>query len=106
MSFHRSKYASLKDAFGISSFVQEIKEKEYEILQPQQVEIVAEPMPVSFENFEEEEDMTCEKVAKHCKSCSCQRHHSFGKNMFAEFLNFLLICILIWILVYRPKMAI
>lgn len=100
MSFSRSKYSSLKDAFGVSSFQHEIKTSEYKVEQPIEQEVIA--LPNSYEKFDEE-PISCEKVEKHCRSCSCQKYHNFGKNMFAEFLNFLLICILIWILVYKPR---
>lgn len=101
MSFNRSRYSSLQDAFGIKTFTQEIKNNEYTIATPVEVEQVA--LPATYETFGdvEEEELSCEKVSKHCTTCGCQK--PYMKNMFAEFLNFLLILILIWILVYKPR---
>jgi hypothetical protein len=105
MSFgNKSGYASLSDAYGITEFTNTV-ENTYTVESP----ITTTPdIPVGVENFEQTEDshVTCDAVKKHCESCSCVKKHGYGHvgNYLNELLNFILILILLWILVFKPSL--
>lgn len=104
MSFgNRASFASLKDAYGILEF-SSTPEENYTI---QNAQVSEEKQPI-IEHFEEQTPhpkITCEMVKKHCSSCSCMNKGKYGPTgtLLNEFLNIGLICILIYILMYRPR---
>lgn len=101
MSFgNRSSYATLKDAFGITEFETTIDTKEFQL---EKQEISSQPI-VAMESFEET-DITCEKVQSHCKTCGCMNKSIDIRpgSWLNEILNLLLVCLLLWVLIYRPN---
>lgn len=103
MSFgNRSSYATLKDAFGITEFESNFDTKEFEL---EKREISLQPV-VAMESFDDTEtEITCEKVQSHCKSCGCMNKSIDIRpgSWLNEILNLLLVCLLLWILIYRPN---
>lgn len=101
MSFgNRSSYATLKDAFGITEFEQVLTPREFEI---EKKEISSQPV-VAMESFDETE-ISCEKVQSHCKTCGCMNKVIDIRpgSWLNEILNLLLVCLLLWVLIYRPN---
>jgi hypothetical protein len=102
MSFgNKSGYASLSDAYGITEFTSSV-ENTYTIESP----ITTSDIPVGVEKFEADDShVTCDTVKKHCESCSCMKKHKYGHvgNYLNELLNFILILILLWVLVFSPS---
>lgn len=101
MSFgNRSSYATLKDAFGISEFETNLDIKEFEI---DKKEISSQPI-IAMESFDET-DISCEKVKSHCKTCGCMNKSIDIRpgSWLNEILNLLLVCLLLWVLIYRPN---
>jgi hypothetical protein len=101
MSFgNRSNYASLNDAFGIKEFGT-LEEKSYTVKEPQQEpatpsEVVKDIIVESFtDNPMEIESGKC--------SCGCHTSKINIKDWMNEILNIILICILLYIVVFKPK---
>lgn len=103
MSFgNRASFASLKDAYGILNFTS-TEQDNYKIEEP-----VQQPIKQIVEKFEEElpkEYITCDMVKSHCSDCNCMAVSKYGPvgTWLNEILNISLICILIYILMYQPK---
>jgi hypothetical protein len=94
MSFgNRSNYASLKDAFGVLEF-EEKQEPVYTI--PTTTEVQQQPGPVGIESFEADNEQS------HCKGCNCHSKISI-KEWINELLNIILIAILLYIIIFKPK---
>lgn len=96
MSFgNRSNYASLNDAFGIKEFGI-VEEKSYTIKEPQQ-----EPITPS----EVVKDIVVENFTDSSDKCSCGCHTSKVniKDWMNEILNIILILILLYIVIFKPK---
>lgn len=105
MSFgNRSNYCSLKDAFKTftvdnnqihnteqHSFSYKVEQPEIEAPPPQEVELL------SKEGFEEECDSVCNDCAVKFK-----RYGPVGTSL-NEILNIILICILLFIVIYKPN---
>lgn len=86
MSFgNRSNFASLSDAYGIDSFIQQ-EEPSYKLKDP----VEEYPQKENFVDIEEH----------HCKGCSC--HSKKLKPWINEILNMILIFLLLWVIVYSP----
>ena len=110
MSFgNRASFASLKDAYGISEFTREPEEINYRIEDPKKEAVqVNTPIPLQIkqqpviETFNEV--VSCDTVKSHCSSCDCMRSlYGPAGTWLNEMLNFGLILILIYILMYRPN---
>jgi hypothetical protein len=102
-----SKYCSLKEAFKQPSFfIQENKEDENEVLPYEP------PVPVSFKIPESDS----ESLVKGQVSCGTVQKGTFNELPcaycggrpneipFNDILNFLLVVLLIWIIIYKPKL--
>lgn len=120
MSFgNRSNYCSLKDAFGVKSFSiddnpmrnMEQHTFSYKVEQPQKhqvqevekIEEAVDPEEEIIENFH----VKCSSVEKHCGECKdCivkfKRYGPVGTSL-NEILNIILICILLFIIIYKPN---
>lgn len=106
MSFgNRSHFATLKDAYGILNFSNE-EEQNYNIQVPEEktIEKFSDEAPKVIETPEEIQITSCDMVKKHILSCNCM-NNKYGPvgTWLNEILNICLICILIYILMYKPK---
>ncbi len=97
MSFgNRSNYASLNDAFGIKEFGI-VEEKSYTVKQEETIQPPSEVVKdMVVESFTVEED------TGKC-SCGCHTSKVNIKDWMNEILNIILICILLYIVVFKPK---
>ena len=117
MSFgNRSNYCSLKDAFGVKTFsidTNPIHNTEqhsisYKVDQPVLGPDTRQPPPVTegdiIETFK---DTECDMVEKHCQNCdNCAiKFKNYGPvgTSLNEILNLVLICILLFIIIYKPN---
>jgi hypothetical protein len=101
------RYASLKDAFAHPAPQVQIKEE------PEAVYKIDQEAPVAQEKFYSEDSewgVECDVVQKHCSSCSScsaalqpKKYGPIGTSL-NELLNIVLIVLLIWILIFRPKL--
>lgn len=101
MSFgNRSNYCSLKEAFNTPTFdfTENEDDKSYEI---------KESFTPESEASEETPVVRCNNVVSHANTCSsCYKSitkKQMLRNAFNEILNMIMIVIMIWIIIYKPK---
>ena len=119
MSFgNRSNYCSLKDAFGVKTFSVDINpihnmeqhSISYKVEQPVLGPATCQetiPEVAEGDIVETFKDTECDMVEKHCQNCGdCAiKFKNYGPvgTSLNEILNIILICILLFIIIYKPN---
>ena len=100
----KTSYCSLKDAFKSPDFS---KEDDDIIIQNKQLHQIPYTITPQVETIKETFEEDCEYIQKHLMSCTkCSQHkptHSIDLA-FNEILNMILIALMIWIIIYKPKL--
>jgi hypothetical protein len=94
MTTNKFGFATLQDAYGIKEFQSEQVES-YKIEEPSKQPAIV------IETFDEESDVSCESVKEHCEKCKQCGSHGKNRMKLNEFLNIILILLLIYIIFFR-----